>query len=417
MRRILAIAGMKQGSPPQPGNVGPTLGSASGPQRISEIASETTEGFAAEAFLPVAAFEDITELRIHRPALIEQEARRRKKRRRLTRDGKLVLVALDHPARGVNRIRDEELALGNRYQLLARARAVLADPDLDGVLASSDILDELFFLNYLERRRTGAGFLDERVLVGSMNRGGLEGTAFELEDSFTAMTAERLAELRCDGGKMLYRLDPSDPASGRTILACAEALNSLRHHRLAAFVEPLEVRREETAGYHTRKDGAALVRQCGIAAALGESSAHVWLKLPYGDGFATVGHATTLPILLLGGPAREDAASTLRDFAEGLASSSRVRGAIIGRNLLFPSEGHPLAMCRALTGLVHRGIGLDEAVAIAHEYAEIEPVRPQKAGTNRRKQRRSAPEGAGGRLYIGEDRVRFVRRGVQPPPG
>jgi hypothetical protein len=335
----------------------------------------------------VAAFEEITELRIHRPGLIEQEARRRKKRGWLTRDGKLVLVALDHPARGVNRIRDEELALGNRYQLLARARAVLADPDLDGVLASSDILDELFLLNYLERRRTGGGFLDERVLVGSMNRGGLEGTAFEMEDSFTAMTAERLAELRCDGGKMLYRLDPSDPASGRTILACAHALNSLRRHRLAGFVEPLEVRKGEATGYHTRKDVAALVRQCGIAAALGESSAPVWLKLPYSDGLATVGQATTLPILLLGGPAREDAAGTLRDFAEGLAASSRVRGAIIGRNLLFPPEGHPLRMCLALTGLVHRGVSLEEAVAIAQATVELESAKPQRVGRKGRNHR------------------------------
>jgi DhnA family fructose-bisphosphate aldolase class Ia len=114
----------------------------------------------------------------------------------------------------------------------------------------------------------------------------------------------------------------------------------------------------------------------------------VWLKLPFADGFAAVGQATTLPILLLGGPAREDAAATLRDFAEGLASSSRVRGAIIGRNLLFPSEGHPLPMCRALTGLVHRDLGLEEAVAIAHEREGVrtEPMSPSKAGPKRQKQ-------------------------------
>lgn len=349
--------------------------------------SPITALFSAEAFLPVAAFEEITELRIHRPALIEQEARRRKKRARLTRDGKLVLVALDHPARGVTRIRNDELAMGDRHQLLARARCVLADPDLDGVLASSDVLDELFLLNFLERRRMGRGFLDGRVLVGSMNRGGLEGVAFEMEDSFTAMTAERLAELRCDGGKMLYRLDPSDPASGRTILACSQALNSLRRYRLAAFLEPLDVRREESKGYHTQKDVATLVRQCGIAAALGESSSHVWLKLPYCDGFAQVGQATTLPILLLGGPARENPSDTLRDFAEGLAASSRVRGAIIGRNLLFPAEGDPLPMCRALTRLFHRGAGQEEAVAFAHATGGIESAGPRTARTRRRKGR------------------------------
>ncbi|MGH9395274.1 MAG: hypothetical protein ACRD18_00270, partial [Terriglobia bacterium] len=55
--------------------------------------------------LDVSAFEEITELRIYKPRLVEQEARRRKRRMRLTRDGKLVLVALDHPARGITAIR------------------------------------------------------------------------------------------------------------------------------------------------------------------------------------------------------------------------------------------------------------------------------------------------------------------------
>jgi hypothetical protein len=249
------------------------------------------------------------------------------------------------------------------------------------VLASGDVTDELLLLNFLERRNTGRGFLDGRVLVGSVNRGGFEGAAFEMEDSFTAMTAERLAELRCDGGKMLYRLDPSDPASGRTILACSHALNSLRRRRLAAFLEPLDVRKEEGKGYHTQKDVATLVRQCGIAAGLGESSSHVWLKLPYCENFGRVGQATTLPILLLGGPARESLSETLRDFSDGLAASPRVRGAIMGRNLLFPAEGGPLPMCRALTSLVHRGASLGEAVAIAQATGGIESGKPRRART------------------------------------
>ncbi len=66
------------------------------------------EGFVAEATLPAALFEEITELRIHRPGLIEGKARRRKKRARLTRDGRLVLVALDHPARGATQIRGDD---------------------------------------------------------------------------------------------------------------------------------------------------------------------------------------------------------------------------------------------------------------------------------------------------------------------
>jgi hypothetical protein len=179
--------------------------------------------FAPDEVLPLPVFEEITDVRIGHPKWVLKEARERKRRKGLTRDGRLVLAALDHPARGVNQIRSDPLAMGDRYQLLARARRVLDDPSLDGIVATSDILEELLVLSHLERRRTGRGFLDGRVLVGSMNRGGLSGAAFEMEDTFTSLTAARLSELRADGGKMMYRLDPQDAASGRTILACAEA--------------------------------------------------------------------------------------------------------------------------------------------------------------------------------------------------
>ena len=337
--------------------------------------------FAVEEVLPVELFDEITEIRIHHPGVIVQEGRQRRKRTPLTRDGKLVLAALDHPARGVTQVGNDALAMGNRHQLLARARRVLDDADLDGVLVSGDQLDELLILSHLERKQSGASFLDGRVLVGSMNRGGLAGTVFEMDDTFTCLTAQRLKELRCEGGKVLFRLDPRDAASGRTMLACADAVNDLQRHRLAAFVEPLAVERRES-GYHNLKDAVSMIRLCGVAAGLGASSAHVWLKMPYSEGFSEVGRATTLPILLLGGPARESPADILRDFADGLAASPRVRGAIIGRNLLFPSSGDPLPMCRALTSLVHRNATLQQGVQILAE--------PCPAGrvTARRKQAR-----------------------------
>src|SRR2546430_1225463 len=95
-------------------------------------------------------------------------------------------------------------------------------------------------------------------------------TVFEMDDTFTALTAERLAELRCDGGKMMYRMDPQDHASARTMLACSEAVNALRRRKLAAFLEPQGVLRKADS-YEVQKDIATMVRQCGIASALGES--------------------------------------------------------------------------------------------------------------------------------------------------
>ena len=333
--------------------------------------------FAAADVLPLSLFHQITDVRVEHPRWVAKEARQRRRRGRLAKDGKLVLLALDHPGRGVNQIRGDALAMGDRHQLLARARRVFDDPMLDGVMGTSDILDELLILSHLERRRTGKGFLDGRVLVGSMNRGGLAGAAFEMEDTFTAYTAERLAEMGADGGKMMYRLDPQDPASGRTILACAQALNELRRHGLAAFLEPLGGAKASD-GFQPAKDAATLIRQSGIGAALGESSLHLWLKFPYGEGFDRVSRATTLPILLLGGPARESPLDTLRDFANGMAAGPNVRGAIIGRNLLFPGEADPLPMCRALTRIVHRGA--DVAVAARElEKGDAPPRRRARA--------------------------------------
>ena len=61
-------------------------------------------GFVAGESLPLSNFEEITDLRVARSRVVEQEARKRRRRTRLTGDGRLVLVALDHPARGITRI-------------------------------------------------------------------------------------------------------------------------------------------------------------------------------------------------------------------------------------------------------------------------------------------------------------------------
>jgi len=313
-------------------------------------------GWDAQSYFPAARLDEITAVRVEHPEWAGEEARTRSRRSRLAPDGRLVLAALDHPARGVNAIGGAPLAMGDRREYLARARRALEDPALDGVMATADVLEELLILSHLERRGTGAGFLDGRVLVGSMNRGGLAGSAFELDDAFTAMGAERIAELGFDGGKMMYRLDPQDPASGRTIAACARALDELGRRGLAAFLEPLGVG-PRAEGYKPAKDADTLVRQCGIAAGLGNSSLHLWLKVPIVPGLERVCRATTLPLLLLGGPARENPDDMVRDFAAAMAAGPRVRGAIIGRNLLYPGSRDPLEMSRALTALVHVGAG------------------------------------------------------------
>jgi hypothetical protein len=50
------------------------------------------------------------------------------------------------------------------------------------------------------------------VIIGSMNRGGLAGSAFEMDDRFTAYDAESIAAMGYEGGKMLLRIDADDQA-------------------------------------------------------------------------------------------------------------------------------------------------------------------------------------------------------------
>src|SRR5207237_10339255 len=88
------------------------------------------------------------------------------------------------------------------------------------------------------------------------------------------------------------------------------------------------------------------------------------IEFTHWRGFGKGGRPPALPILLLGGPARETGEDTFGDYADGLAFSPRVRGAIIGRNLLFPPEADPLPMCRALTTLVHQNASLNQALGV-----------------------------------------------------
>ena len=81
--------------------------------------------------------------------------------------------------------------------------------------------------------------LHDRIVIGSMNRGGLAGSAWELDDRFTAYDAESVESMGLDGGKMLIRFDYADPGTIATIASAAAAVTALARRRLVALVEVL----------------------------------------------------------------------------------------------------------------------------------------------------------------------------------
>jgi DhnA family fructose-bisphosphate aldolase class Ia len=318
--------------------------------------------FRPDAFFPRELFERITEVRVDRPQVVDEEARLRQCRPRLVPTGRLVILAADHPARHITAVGDDPLLMGNRWGLLGRILRVITAPDVDGVMTTPDLMEDLFIVQRLVREMGGPPFLDGRVLVGCMNRGGLAGAVFELDDRMTAFTAERIAQMRLDAAKLMVRLDLSDPASLDTIEACAKALDRLFDLGIPAFLECLPVQKIE-GRYMVLKSASDLVRVVGVASGLGKSSLGTWLKIPYCDDYAQVAQATTCPILMLGGESRDDPTEIFVEFAAGMRAGATVRGALVGRNVTFPGRDDPRAMAAAVAGIVHGGWDAARAVA------------------------------------------------------
>lgn len=317
--------------------------------------------FNVEDFFPESLFHEITNTRVDRSQVVLEEARNRARRKKLTKDGRLTILAADHPARMVTAVGDNPIAMGDRYELLGRILRVVTDEDFDGVMGTPDIIEELFIVNHLVKEAGGRGFLDYKVILGCMNRGGLGGTAFEMDDRMTAYTAESIKEMKLDAAKIMFRLETTEKDSGTTIAYCAEVIDQLNKLGIPVFVEALPVKKEDGI-YKTTKSVEPLVQVVGVGSGLSYSSLNTWLKIPYCDNFDRVARATTCPILMLGGEATGDPTEILRQFVEGMKAGSNIRGALVGRNVTFPGKDDPLAIASAVSGIVHRNFGVEQAI-------------------------------------------------------
>ena len=268
----------------------------------------------------------ITEIRVQEPGAIQRAADRRSRRNLIPEDGRLMIIAADHPARGANGVGDRPLAMGNRITLLERLETALARPGVDGLLASPDILEDLLLL----------GALEDKVVIGSMNRAGLQGAVFELDDQFTGYDAKSCAAIGLNGGKMLTRVALDDPGTLNTLTGTARAVNELSELGLMAMVEPFWSSR---VNGRVRNDlsADAVIKSVGVCSALGRTSAYTWMKLPVVPEMERVMESTTLPTLLLGGDPDTDPEETYASWRAALALPA-VRGLVVGRTLLYPQD-------------------------------------------------------------------------------
>ena len=283
---------------------------------------------------------ELIQTRVHRPAMVAAAAAARTRPGSLAGPGdRLVMVAADHPARGVLRAGRQPLAMANRADLLERLCVALSRPGVGGVLGTADVLEDLLLL----------GALDGKVVIGSMNRGGLAGTVFEIDDRFTGYDAAAIERMGFDGGKMLLRIDPEDPATAPTVQACAQAVSELAARQRMALIEPFISHRVDG---RVRNDLSteAMIRAVTVASGLGTTSAYSWLKIPVVPDMEQVIAASTLPALLLGGEVPDDPGLAFTGWQQALRLPT-VRGIVAGRSLLYPADGDVAAAVDTAVGL------------------------------------------------------------------
>lgn len=317
--------------------------------------------FSSQQFLPDAVMARLTEVRVTDPDCAWRAAQTRRRRHGLVNGGKLNILAADHPARRVTKVGNNPIAMADRQDYLARIVRVMSAEGIDGLMATMDILEDLFILDALVREAGGTSLVDGKVLIGSLNRGGLAGSCWELDDPITGPTPATCAAWHLDGAKLLLRIADDDAGSLKTMLASAQAINECNALRLPMFLEPLPVTRKES-GWAVQKEREALARIAGVASALGDSSRYLWLKLPYCEGYETVARSTSLPILLLGGESAGNPAPFLGELASAMKAGPNVRGALVGRNVLYPGDEDPLAMACAVGGIIHQTWSVDQAL-------------------------------------------------------
>jgi len=319
--------------------------------------------FDLSAFFPMSVFDRVTEVRVRRPQLILQEAARRQRRSDLAPQGRLVLLAADHPARMLTAVGENPIAMGDRHQYLGRILRILSVPGIDGVIGTTDVIEDLLIVNALVREAGGPSFLDQRVLLGSMNRSGLAGAVWETDDRMTCFTPDSLDDLNLDGGKVVVRICPEEPElTNRTLEYCAHAITGCNEQALPVFVEPVPVAKVD-GRLRLRRTVPDVVRVIGVASALGDSSRGLWLEVPYIDGFERVARSTSLPLLVVaGGGATEDPTPMLSQFSDAMRARTNVRGGLIGRSVLFPGDDDPLSFALAVNAVVREGREVEGAL-------------------------------------------------------
>lgn len=274
----------------------------------------------------------------------------------------LMILAVDHPARMNFSVGNDKYALLDRGKLLTKVFAALMLDEVDGILLTADILDELLILVEIVENELDMPlkkYLGKKIIIGSINRGGLSGSIFELDDRVTAFRPSDIAKLGLDGAKFLLRIDLSDDRTLNTLTYAHEISRECSDLKLPLFIEVFPVRKANN-GYAVIDDPYELAAVVNVASGLGYSTFNRFLKLPFTRNFQIVAKSTTLPIMMLGGGSG-DSGEFIKNVKEALLAGNNVVGVVAGRNILFPSDSEMEDVIKKLRSIIDYAMKNKEA--------------------------------------------------------
>jgi DhnA family fructose-bisphosphate aldolase class Ia len=242
-----------------------------------------------------------------------------------------LILAADHRARAV-------LTTENWAEFFGALAKAL--PSCDGILATAEPLTSLAAAGHI----TAA----HRTYL-SINRTGLAGSAFELDDRLVA-TVPRAAADGWTGVKHMTRIDMEDPVTAAALELLGQVLEQSRHAGLEALVEPLI--------WHdgrVRRDVDAVV----LAAVLAHDMGAPVIKVPVPAespgvererAVARVVASVGVPVLFLGGPRTEVGRDRVLDEVRDVMAGGGA-GMAMGRTVYQDQD--PAEMAGLVGALVH----------------------------------------------------------------
>ncbi len=266
-------------------------------------------------------------------------------------DGRTLVIAADHRQRGIQE------GLKDFHSLTSGLAAALGEAD--AVVTTKEPMAHLISTHPDLTRKMG--------LLLSLNRTGLRGSAFEMDDRLVTSPQTAL-RWGLDGVKFLLRIDPTSRETASQLETCGRISDICERLGLPLILEPL---------YCSKGDGELHVEtspeKIRYAAIIANDFSVQALKMPYPKGpsrsarrksFRKIVASVNSRVLILGG--KKAPLGELLTRAEDSISEGG-SGVVVGRNILL--SDNPALATSSLRRVVHEEEDAETALREARKEA------------------------------------------------